>query len=596
VHESQYSHRAGACRRALRLTRAALLPAAVLLTAPPSDAAAQAAPGGDAIVAPADSAALAAVTDRVFADLDRPGSPGCALAVYRDGRVAYARGYGLANLELGVPITPRTVFDIGSTSKQFTAVSVLILAREGKLSLDDPVQKFVPELPDYGRPVTIRHLLHHTSGLRDYIELMSLAGAKEEDVTDAHDALAVISRQRALNFDPGSEWLYSNTGFFLLSVVVERASGKPLPAFAEERIFGPLGMRHTHFHDDHTMVVPGRATGYAPRPPAEGGGFSIEMSDWEQTGDGAVMTTVEDLQRWDENFYAPRVGGRALVDSLQQTATLDDGKRLTYAAGLFVDKYRGLRTVSHGGAWAGYRAELLRFPSEHLSVACLCNLATATPSQRARRVADVQLAGRFPQKPPEVLAARGEGRGPGVLPPLSARDLAALAGTYRDPVGGDVYRVAAQGGRLTIEAAGEAYPLTRTGQREFRVDSAGFAATVTVEAAPAGARRLRVAPDGEPATVAEAITVVTPTPAQLAEYAGRYYSEELQTTFMLVADSGGLVLRGRNLPTEPLRPLGADEFTVSYYTLRFSRGADRRVSGFAMDLGRIRNLKFVRAK
>jgi CubicO group peptidase (beta-lactamase class C family) len=486
------------------------------------------------------------------------------------------------------------VFDIGSTSKQFTAASILLLAQEGKLSLDDPVRKFVPELPEYGRPVTIRHLLHHTSGLRDYIELMSLAGAKEEDVTDAQDALAVISRQRALNFEPGSEWLYSNTGFFLLSVIVERASGKPLPAFAQERIFGPLGMRHTHFHDDHTMVVPGRAQGYAPRAPEKGGGFSIEMSNWEQIGDGAVMTTVEDLQRWDENFYTAQVGGRALVDSLQQTATLNNGKRLTYAAGLFVDKYRGLRAVSHGGAWAGYRAELLRFPDQHLSVACLCNLATATPSQRARRVADVQLAGRFPQAPPKVVAARGEGRDPGLLPPLAARDLAALAGAYRDPVGGDVYRVAAEGGRLTVETAGETFPLTRTGQREFRVDSAGFDATLTFENAQGGARRLRVAPDGEPASVAEAVAVVTPTPAQLAEYAGRYYSEELRTTFTLAADSGALVLRGRNLPTEPLRPLRADEFTVSYYTLRFARGPDKTVSGFALDLGRIRNLRFVR--
>jgi len=582
------------------LTSGAVRTAAVLFVLPLL--ASLAAPLGRPVIAqPAggaadDSAALAARTDQVFADLAKPGSPGCAVAVYRGGRIAYARGYGLANLELNVPITPRTVFDIGSTSKQFTSMSILLLAQEGRLSLGDPVQKFVPEVPNYSRPVTIRHLLHHTSGMRDYIELMSLAGAREEDVTDAKDALAVISRQRVLNFEPGSEWLYSNTGYFLLSVIVERASGKPLPAFARERIFAPLGMRSTHFHDDHTMIVPGRATGYAPRDPTKGTGFSIAMSDWEQTGDGAVMTTVEDLLRWDENFYTGQVGGRPLLDSMQRTATLNDGKPLTYAAGLFVDTYRGVRAVSHGGAWAGYRAELLRFPAQHLSIACLCNLATARPSQRARQVADVQLAGQFPEGQPKPVAARQESRQPPTPHGIGARDLAALAGTYRDPVGGDVYRVAARDGRLAIEMSGDTYPLVRTRGREFRVDSAPYQTTVSFESAQGGARRLRVIPEGRPPSVAEAIAVVTPSAAKLAEYAGTYFSDELQTTLAVAVDSGALVLRGRNLPAEALRPLRADEFSVSYYTLHFERGADRRVRGFTLDLGRIRNLKFVRAR
>ena len=453
--------------------------------------------------APADSAALAAATDRVFAHLDKPGSPGCALGVYRDGRIAYARGYGLANLELGVPITPRTVFDIGSTSKQFTAMSILLLARDGKLSLDDPVRKHVPELPDYGRPVTIRHLLHHTSGLRDYIELLSLTGARAEDWTTDDDALAVISRQRALNFDPGSEWLYSNTGFFLLSVVVERASGMSLRRFADERIFRPLGMTSTHFHDDHTMVVPGRATGYSPR---EGGGFSIDMSDWEQTGDGGVMTTVEDLLKWDENFYAARVGGRALLDTMQRPGTLNGGKPLEYAAALFIRPYRGLRTVSHGGAWAGYRAELLRFPDQHLSVACLCNVSNGNPSGLARRVADVHLATLLTGAAAATNAAESD----------------------------DAPPPAAAGARLS--------------------------------------------------------------PAQLAAYAGSYYADELQSGITIAVDSGALVLRGKNWPTEPLTPGRRDEFSVGgYFTLRFARGAGGKVSGFALDLGRIRGVKFVRS-
>jgi CubicO group peptidase (beta-lactamase class C family) len=555
------------------------------LTAAALPAAAQSAPSSD-------SAALGAATDRVFAEYDRPASPGCALAVYRDGRIVYARGYGAANLELDTPITPRTVFDIGSTSKQFTAMSVLLLAQDGKLSLDDEVRKHVPELPDYGRPITIRHLLHHTSGLRDYLELLALTGARTEDVTGPDDALAIIVRQRALNFEPGSEWLYSNTGFFLLSVIVERASGKSLAAFARERIFEPLGMRDTHFHDDHTMVVPRRATGYAPK---EGGGVAIEMSDWEQTGDGAVFTTVEDLLRWDENFYSGRIGGRQLLDEMQRTARLNGGKPLSYAAGLWVDHYRGLRTVSHGGSWAGYRAELLRFPDQHLSVACLCNLATADPSTLAQRVADAHLADRMAAAEARTNGARPALRAPATraLPPLSARDTAELIGVYEE-AGGSIRRVLVREGKLVSESDGRVRDMERIGPREFRLVGASGGARLAFEPARGQARRLRLLVDGEPPRAAEAVAVVRPTATQLAEYVGTYDSDEIGSPLAIAIDSGALVLRGRNLPRDPFVPLRADEFTTGYYRFRFERGADGRVAGFVLDLGRIRNLKYVR--
>src|ERR1041385_6854545 len=206
---------------------------------------------------PGVTPALAARVDSVFAAFTAPGSPGCALGVVQDGRLGYSGGYGLASIELGVPITSRTVFDIGSVSKQFTAMAVLLLAREGKLSLDDEIQKYLPEIPRYARPVTSRHLLHHTSGLRDYIDLLGWSGVQEESVTGDRDALAILARQRAANFEAGAEYLYSNSGFFLLSVIVRRASGKSLRAFAAERIFGPLGMRHSFYLDDHNEIVPG---------------------------------------------------------------------------------------------------------------------------------------------------------------------------------------------------------------------------------------------------------------------------------------------------------------------------------------------------
>ncbi|HVF05653.1 MAG TPA: serine hydrolase domain-containing protein, partial [Frankiaceae bacterium] len=253
-----------------RAVRLALATAAGLLAGPPAGLDGQTRSAGDR----ADSS-ITAQTDRIFAHFDRTDSPGCALGVFRDGHVAYARGYGMANLELGVALSPQSVLDIGSTSKQFTAMSVVLLARQGKLSLDDDVRKHIPELPAYEKRVTVRHLLTHTSGLRDYLTLWYLAGIDDADFTTDDEALEIITRQKVLNFLPGEQYLYSNSGFFLASVLVERVSGKSLARFAEENIFRPLGMRHTRFANDHTAIVPGRATGYARR---DSGGFSISMS------------------------------------------------------------------------------------------------------------------------------------------------------------------------------------------------------------------------------------------------------------------------------------------------------------------------------
>src|SRR5712671_3053912 len=296
----------------------------------------------------------AAAVDEVFGDLTKAGSPGCALGVYRDGKIVYAKGYGLANVEENVAITPQSVFDIGSTSKQFTAASILLLEKQGKLSVNDDIRKYVPELPDYGRKITIVQLLNHTSGLRDYLTLMDLAGIPIDSVTTDADALALVTRQKALNFAAGSEWLYSNTGFFLLSTIVQRVSGKTLRDFAAENIFAPLEMTHTQFRNSHSALIANRALAYDEQE--NHAGYTLNVSYFEQTGDGAVHTSVEDLLKWDENFYSPRVGGKEFLAEIQERGKLNDGKVLEYAKGLFLQDYRGLHTVSHGGAWGGYRA------------------------------------------------------------------------------------------------------------------------------------------------------------------------------------------------------------------------------------------------
>jgi CubicO group peptidase (beta-lactamase class C family) len=389
--------------------------------------------------------------DAVFADLARPGSPGCAMAVFRDGKMIYSKGYGLANLEERVPIKPSTVFDIGSTSKQFTAASILLLEQQGKLSVNDDVRKYIPELPDYGKKITILHLLNHTSGLRDYLTLMELAGTNTDSVTTDEDALGIINRQKALNFDPGSEWLYSNTGFFLLSIIVKRASGQSLGEFAAANIFSPLGMNHTEYRDDHTSLVNNRALAYEPRE--HGQGFRLDVSYFEQTGDGAVHTSVEDLQKWDENFYSGTVGGKSFLAEIQEPGKLSSGKALHYAKGLFMEDYRGLPAVRHGGSWGGYRAELLRFPRQHFSVACLCNVGNANPEDRAEKVAEAFLGPLMKPKPAEKKEVEKEPKHKPEIP-QAAEQLQAYRGEYFSEELATVYRFEMKDGklRMTIQA------------------------------------------------------------------------------------------------------------------------------------------------
>jgi CubicO group peptidase (beta-lactamase class C family) len=425
----------------------------------------------------------AGAVDEVFADFTNAGSPGCAVGVYRNGRIIYSKGYGLANLEEDVAITPASVFDIGSTSKQFTAASILLLEKQEKLSVSDDVRKYIPELPDYGQKITILHLLNHTSGLRDYLTLMDLAGINTDSVTTDEDALQIIARQKALNFPPGSDWLYSNTGFFVLSIIVKRVSGKTLREFAAENIFNPLGMTHTQYRDDHTALVPNRAMAYDPKEKKDG--YTLDVSYFEQTGDGAVHTSVEDLLKWDENFYSGQAGGKDFLGEIQEQGRLNSGKVLDYAKGLFIADYRGLHTVSHGGAWGGYRAELLRFPEQHFSVACLCNRADANPSKRARQVADIYLGSMMKPKDEKKSADREQEAAAKKEIPLTTDKLSPYVGNYWSSELGVTYQLGVAEGKLKVvgilDGSGSMHTSTlpadgfgATGQDEFRLSKMGI--------------------------------------------------------------------------------------------------------------------------
>jgi len=323
-------------------------------------------------LAPADSTSR--WVDSIFAPYASKRAPGCAVGITRDGVLTFAKAYGMADLEHNTPITTDTRFYIASISKQFTAMSIVLLAQEHRLSLDDSIQKWVPEVPSFGATITLRHLLHHTSGLRDYFTLLAVQGWPSNGLLTEDQFLALVRRQKSLNFLPGDEFLYSNTGYVLLSIVVKRASGKSLRDFAAERIFTPLGMAHTEFRDDHTAVIANRAQGYEPN----GTKFKISQPEFDVVGDGGAYSTIEDLAKWDANFRTPQVGGEEAIALLQEPGQLNDGQEIQYALALTIGRFRGLKTYSHGGSYAGYRSTLLRFPEKGLSVVTLCNTSSAS--------------------------------------------------------------------------------------------------------------------------------------------------------------------------------------------------------------------------
>jgi CubicO group peptidase (beta-lactamase class C family) len=514
--------------------------------------------------------------DSVFAPLTSTSGPGCSLGVSRDGRLVYSRGYGMANLETGTAITPASIFHVASISKQFTAFSVALLAEDGKLSLDDPIQKYLPEIPVYSRPITIGHLIHHISGLRDQWSLLGMADWRDDDLITEGDVLAIVSRQKELNFLPGDEYIYSNTGYTLLGVIVKRVSGKSLREFADERIFQPLGMTSTHFHDDHTMVVPGRTSAYEPR---EGGGWTVSIPVFDTYGATSLFTTAGDLLKWEQNFADAKVGSKALIEKAQQPVTLTTGRRLDYGYGLSLETYRGVRGVGHGGADAGYRADVVRFPDTGLAIAVLCNASNSGPGGLSRKVADVLLEKQLTPAPakPATQAATA-------TPEQQAR----IVGIYQRRGIDDAMEVSAKDGVLTLLPFG--IPVRPVTADTFTVD--GFPVQVFTEGPAGPASIMRVKIGTEPDRVFDRVPRFAPTAAELDAYAGVYYSDELDVRYTMARKDSVLTVTLRRRGTINLKPAFPDAFSVpGIGTIRFIREKGK-VNGFRVTQDRVRNVLF----
>ncbi len=529
---------------------------------------------------------LAQKVDALFAEWDKTSSPGCALGVIEDGEFIYRRGYGMANLEHGVPIRSSSVFYIASTSKQFVAASIILAAEQGHLSLDDDIRLHVPELPDYGDKITIRHLLNHTSGLRDYLTLWALAGEEFANIHEQEEAVALIARQKRLNFKPGSEYLYSNSGFFLLAVILERATGKTLREFAHENIFAPLGMTHSHFHDDHTHISQDRAIGHFKR---DDGTIGMYVSNFDLVGSGGLHTSIDDLLNWDRNFYENRLGRGSLLKELHRQGILTNGDTIDYASGLSIGKYRGFATVSHGGSAQGYRTELLRFPDERLSVIVLCNLGEISPTGLARDVADIFLARDHELARADAVEEGGATDATVEYVTLSDEQLEPLTGDFRNPKTRTIWRIAADSGRLKVDVNGYPFHLAPLSETRFQVIDAAFEADVRFD--PVARRFHAEFADGDAATFEE-VELWLPRGDELAEFTGEYFSEELDASWELSIREGRLYIEDG--PEQALKPTIRDEFTIAGMTLTFERDQRGRVSAIVADAGRVRDLRLIR--
>lgn len=514
---------------------------------------------------------LSARIDSIFAGYSAKG-PGCAVGVERDGAVLFTKGFGAADIEVGRPLTPASRVYMASVSKQMAAMAALLLVEDGRLRLNDPVRKFIPELPAYADGVTVAQLLNHTSGVRDYFTLGALDGLGEDHPYTEGDVLRILARQQGLNFTPGSEFLYSNSGYVLVSIIVQRVSGQRLDDFARTRIFKPLGMAGSRFQHDHTAAIPDKANGYDRR----GEQWRSSNSYLDVVGDGGLYSSVDDMLRWLANLDHPKVGSKALT-IMRASARLNDGSPSGYGMGLETSVYRSRELVQHGGALAGYRTADWWFPKERLGVVVLCNRADARTGELAAHVADIFLpadAAPASSPPPATRAV--------------AAGVAAYAGLYRDSKGGYIEFSARTGGLFVLRPD---QPLTQTQPGRF-VPSANLNGAALVFDGQDG---VAIVQEGQPSRRYQRVVRAELGADAAGAYEGAYASPEAAGTIRIRQAAGGpLTLGVGDGARAPLVQTGPDRLWMpaTGVEVTFARDGGGKVTGFTLNAGRARGLRY----
>ena len=518
--------------------------------------------------------------DSLFLQWNRPNHPGGAIGVVKDGKTIFSRAYGLASLEYLVPNSTGTIFNTGSVSKQFTAMGIVRLEEQGKLSFDDAIHKYLPELPDFGHPITIRQMLHHTSGLRSLHALFALAGWRGDDARTNEDLNRIILKQKDLNFEPGAEYLYCNTGYMLMVNIIEKVSGKPFPEWMQEHIFDPLGMIHTYVEDQYNRVVPDNATSYYGREK-----FQRAVEYWGYVGSGNMHSTTADLLTWLSNFRAPQKGWESAFRTMQTVDPFNDGTPNNYAFGVVVDEHLGKKRIQHGGSIGGFRAFVATYPGEALDIVVLTNFSAGNPGGNAARIAEIVLG-----KP---VGDGAEDIAPATIK-LSSEELAPFEGAYwnsRERYLRKIYLKADTLRYWRSESSESA--LVPVGKNAFKMMGAGDGVRVTFESSDDG-RHIRFAENGIVTAVFESVEDTEVSPEDWSEYTGSYYSPEIENTYTLSMEEDELQMHHPRHGAIPLKPLFRDVFSGEWPvgTVEIQRNPAGRVTGVLISNGRVRNAWF----
>lgn len=511
--------------------------------------------------------------DKIFAPWDNKDSPGAAVAISKNGSIVFQKGYGLANLEYGIPNSHKTVFHVASVSKQFTAMSILLLAKEGLLNLDDEVIKFIPEFPKFEYPITIRHLIHHVSGLRDQWQLLVYGGWRMDDVITHEHIMKTLLKQRELNFKPGTKYLYCNSGYTLMAEIVKRITNESLTDYTNNNIFLPLSMNDTHFHDDHEQIVKNRAYSYSPYYNS----FKKKILSYATVGATSLFTTTTDLLKWSMNFDEPKIGDKELIENMLTPYTLENGEIIDYACGLMVDNCNGEKTISHGGSDAGFRSYFLKFPTLGYTIVVLSNLSTAKPELLAKKIADEVVFG----KKDKIKEVDND--------PVSCSN---LTGFYiTEP--GNIIGIEKENGNMYIRLPRqEKSTLTKVKDNTYRVDLINEVFYTRYD--EQGSVEILLKPIYGRDVVGKKIDRRIFTNTSFKDYIGTFYSEELRTTYYIQETEDGLKITHRKISDTPLIMLEKDVFEGKYgfARLSFVRNDINKVIGFNLTGGRVKNIKF----
>lgn len=528
--------------------------------------------------------------DSVFIEWADKESPGAALGIIQNGNLIYAKGYGMANLEYDLPITANSVFRIASTSKQFTAACIILLAEHGKLKLSDPLSKFFPDFPDYASKITIRQLLNHTSGIRDYLMVTYLKGFRDDDFYTDKEVMKWLIAQEDLNFEPGSEHLYSNSGYWLLGQIVNQVADKSMADFAREEIFIPLGMTDTHFHNDHQQIVKNRASGYSPK---DDGTYKISMTTLDMIGDGGIFTTINDIKKWDDAYYDRSVLSDNFWKEMLQPGVLNDGEKLDYASGLSLDTYKGLNAIQHGGAFVGFRAQFVRFPDQKVSIAVFANRADANPMAKVHQVADIVLADKFIVEEQNEVSTKSSK--PKFIK-LRSKQLKAFEGHYWNEERSLARKIYVKNDTLRYSRSetneSDLVPISKN---EFKMINVGIDVSVSFKEDGKKGYTMTFSSTGSEPIRSRPYQPIEYTSEQLKNFAGSYYSKELDVNYHLKLSNEQLVLYiddTKKSKFDVIKKNTMNNNDTGIY--EFEEDNSGTITGFKLAAGRVKNLKFVK--